>query len=114
MVPELTERVRKGDTVRLRRNAVWALTRIDTAKARAGLHVATKDADPGVRQAAAHGLGLLRDAEALGTLRALLAKDTTLAVRRVAAAGLGRLRKADAVPDLLTVLREKRIVEYAK
>src|SRR5262249_48997934 len=47
-------------TVRVRRNAVWTLTRIETAEARAIVRLALKDKDASVRNAAAHSAGLLR------------------------------------------------------
>src|SRR5262249_23239998 len=55
-----------------RRNAVWALTRIDNSDARATVRVALSDKDETVRQVALHSVSLWRDADALARLRVLL------------------------------------------
>jgi putative heme-binding domain-containing protein len=104
-VPALGRAVREGGSTRLRRNAVWALTRIDGAGARAAARPALDDKEPGVRQTAAYSAGLHRDAAALPRLLELLRTDLP-PVRREAAAALGRLRQAAAVPALLAALRD--------
>jgi glucose/arabinose dehydrogenase len=48
-----------------RRNAVWALCRMDGVAARQAVRLALKDKEAGVRQAAAHAAGLARDEGAL-------------------------------------------------
>ncbi len=88
---------------RARQNAVWCLARIGTDNARRLLRQALADDDAPVRQAAAHAVSDLRDAESLAPLIDLLAHDEP-AVRREAAAGLGRLRQAAAVGPLLAAL----------
>lgn len=83
--------------------AVWALTRIDGAAARAPVRGALGDRDAGVRQAAARSTGLWRD-EAAESLLARLVADDEPNVRREAATALGRLGRASAVPKLLSAL----------
>ncbi|MBL8792840.1 MAG: HEAT repeat domain-containing protein [Planctomycetia bacterium] len=114
-VPVLKQVVQAGKTVQARRNAVWALNRIETAEARAGVRLALGDTDASVRNAAAHAAGLQRDAEALSALAQAVVKDDSPAVRRSCATGLGRLRKAEAVPALLAALRgpTDRFLEHA-
>jgi putative heme-binding domain-containing protein len=92
-------------SVQARRNAVWALCRMDGTAAREAVRLALKDTDASVRQAAAHAAGLARDAEALSLLRTLLRRDES-PVRRKAAEALGRIGKADAIPALLDGLRQ--------
>src|SRR5207249_3460368 len=50
--------------VEARRNAVWALTRIDSASARAAVRRALKDPDQSVCLAAIHSASVWRDAGA--------------------------------------------------
>jgi putative membrane-bound dehydrogenase-like protein len=99
---------------RLRRNAVWALTRIDRPAARAAARLALADGDASVRQTAACSAGLHRDAEALPALVRLVNTDAP-PVRREAATALGRVGKAEAVPALLDGLRTcaDRFLEHA-
>jgi putative membrane-bound dehydrogenase-like protein len=102
------------DSVRTRRQAVSALTRIGTTSARAVLRAALDDPEMSVRLAAAVGVATHRDAEALPRLIRLVGTDVP-AVRRQAAAGLGRLGRAEAVPALLAALHEAgdRMLEHA-
>jgi putative heme-binding domain-containing protein len=106
----------RGDVpVRARRNAVWALGRIEGPEAQAGVRGALADGDAGVRQAAVHLAGLNRDAAALGALLDLVVRDTP-PVRREAATALGRLGRPAAVPALLLSLRTSagdRFLEHA-
>jgi putative membrane-bound dehydrogenase-like protein len=83
-----------------RRNAVWALTRIQTAAAREGVRSALNDRDQTVRQAALHSAGVWRDAAALPQLLDAL-KSNVPPVQRAAAEALGRIGDARAVADLL-------------
>jgi len=105
VVPALKQAVQAGESVQIRRNAVWALNRIETAEARAVIRLALNDADASVRNSAAHSAGLNRDAEALTTLAQIVVEDTSPAVRRSGATALGRLRNSKAVPFLLEALR---------
>jgi putative heme-binding domain-containing protein len=115
-VPELRQTLRKSsaDTVQARRNAVWALCRIAGAEARAALRTALQDPDAGVRSAAAHGVGLDRDAAAVEALSRLVRSDEP-PVRRRAAEALGRIGKPAGVPALLDGLRQggDRFLEHS-
>jgi putative membrane-bound dehydrogenase-like protein len=103
-VPVLREVVLGQGAVRARRNAVWALTRIESAMARAAVRRALKDRSDSVRLTAAHCAGLHRDTAALPLLQELLAKGSA-PVRREAATALGRLRLKEALPPLWEALR---------
>src|SRR5262249_34860334 len=94
----LADVVRKGPTVQARRNAVWALTRIDVPEARAPVRDALSDKEASVRIAAAHSAGLHRDAEALAVLTKRAVADDSPAVRREAATAPGRSRRGATVP----------------
>jgi len=89
-----------GGSTEARRNAVWALTRIDSAAARAAVRDSLADADASVRHAAMHSVSVWRDAEAFGALLEQLASGDA-PLQRVAAEALGRLGDARAVPALL-------------
>ena len=99
-VPTLAGVIRRGPSVQARQNAVWALTRIDAPDARAAVRAALLDPDAGVRQAATHSAGLLRDAAALPSLLEELG-SSSLHLRRNAATALGRLGDKTAVGPLL-------------
>jgi putative membrane-bound dehydrogenase-like protein len=113
-LPVLRDAVASGKTVRLRRNAVWALNRIESGAARAAVRAALADKEESVRLTAANVAGLQRDADAGSRLLALLKSDTP-PVRREAATALGRLGKVDAVPVLFDALRTggDRYLEHA-
>jgi putative membrane-bound dehydrogenase-like protein len=104
----------RSSSVEARRNAVWALTRLDGADAREATRYALIDADPGVRQTALMSAALWRDAGALPQARAALATKSP-AIQRVAAEALGRIGDAAAVPDLLAASAQKldRALEHA-
>lgn len=116
----ITELARRGATVvealatalddrnpLTRSNAVWALTRIGTPDALAGIRRALRDADPKVREVACHGLFVTRDAEAAEVLVGRLT-DEAPAVQREAARALGRLRDPRAVAPLASVAAAPR------
>jgi putative membrane-bound dehydrogenase-like protein len=113
-LPVLEGVLERGRSVRARRNAVWAATRMERPDARALLRRALDDPAMSVRLAAAHAVGLQRDRKALDRLRELVVKDQP-AVRRLAATALGRLRRAEAVPALLEGLHDAgdRFLEHA-
>src|SRR4029453_1403580 len=96
------------------RNAVWALTRIDTAQAREAVRLALNDRDETVRHAAIHSAGLVRDAGALPALREAL-KTGSPAIQRVAAESLGRIGDARAIPDLIALAGSSldRVLEHS-
>lgn len=95
----------QASTPRQKRNAVWALCRMESPAARAATRVALHDGDEDVRQAAAHAVALHREAAAHDQITALL-RDDSLAVRREAAHALGRIGRSDAVPKLLEAMAE--------
>jgi putative membrane-bound dehydrogenase-like protein len=87
-------------SVATRRNAVWALTRIDRPAARAAVRAALGDRDETVRQTALHSTSVWRDQQATPRLIALL--QTGLPHnQRAAAEALGRIGDRSAVPALL-------------
>jgi putative membrane-bound dehydrogenase-like protein len=104
-VVSLQEVIRTGRTAAARRNAIWALTRIDGAEARAAVRLAPADKDASVRQTAAYAAGLHRDTEALPRLLEILASDAP-PLRRAAADALGRLGQGRAVTPLLERLKQ--------
>ena len=83
-----------------RREAVWALTRIDGAPARAAVRGALADRDGGVRHAAVHSTALHRDALAVAALTTMVGSGDA-GLRRAAAEALGRIRDRSAVDALL-------------
>jgi putative heme-binding domain-containing protein len=101
-------------SVEARRNAVWALCRVENAEAKAALRTALKDESPSVRQAAVHAVGLLRHADAAPSLRAMLGREEPPLRLKVAEA-LGRIGRPDVVPDLLGALSQggDRFLEHA-
>jgi putative membrane-bound dehydrogenase-like protein len=101
-LPALTDAVRTNGSADARRNAVWALTRIDGIQARGASRIAIQDADESVKHAAIHGAGLLRDGGAVADLRAVL-KSGVPSIQRVAAEALGRIGDPAAVRDLITL-----------
>ena len=105
-VSELAEvlKLQGGHPGPVRRDAVWALTRIDLPAARAAIRVALADPDASVRLAAAHAAGLWRDEGASPMLARLVTSDTA-PMRRKAAEALGRIGRHEAVPALLAGLR---------
>jgi putative membrane-bound dehydrogenase-like protein len=111
----LGEVVHQSVTARARRNAVWALARLETPEADATLRDALSDKEATVRLAAARALGLHREAGGLERLAELAVTDAEPAVRREAATALGRIRRSAAVPALLNALRAggDRFLEHA-
>jgi putative membrane-bound dehydrogenase-like protein len=101
-------------SVEARRNAVWALTRIDGPDARVAVRAALDDRDLTVRHAALHAAALWRDRGALPQVRAALASKQP-AIQRVAAEALGRIGDARVVPDLLAASAPKpdRALEHS-
>lgn len=89
-----------SSTVAARRNAVWALTRIEDPAARAAVRRALEDGDPGVQQAALHSVGMRRDAAALQSMLRFLG-STNWFHQRKAAEAMGRIGDSAAVPALL-------------
>ncbi|MBI5768087.1 MAG: HEAT repeat domain-containing protein [Verrucomicrobia bacterium] len=86
-----------------RRQAVWALARIEGEPARAALRTALDDRDPSVVQTALQNISLHRDHAALPQLTPLLAHADP-AVVRLAAEALGRIGDPTAVSPLLAAI----------
>lgn len=104
-VSALAEAIRAGRSADLRRNAVWAATRVDHPEARAAVRLALADADPTVRLAATHSASVWRDREASAPLLGAL-KDKEAANRRAAAEALGRIGGQGVVLALLKAAGE--------
>lgn len=106
-VTELTSFVTEKDAAAslARREAVYALSRINTAEARASVRAALAHGDAAVREVAAHCVSVERDAAALPALSKLVVEDNA-PIRRKAAEALGRIGKVEAVPPLLASLRK--------
>jgi putative membrane-bound dehydrogenase-like protein len=98
----------------VRRNAVWALTRIDDPRAAATVRSLLTDSDELVRQAAIHSASLRRDREAVSQLMQLL-QAPSLHNRRAAAEAIGRIGDKRAVPALLQAAGQPvdRILEHS-
>lgn len=113
-VPVLAHALSMSDSVEARRNAVWTLTRIDHAQARAAVRQALSDADESVRQAALHSVSVWRDAGS-GPRALELLENGSSAIQRVAAEALGRVGDRSAVPGLLSLAAAKngRILEHS-
>jgi putative membrane-bound dehydrogenase-like protein len=113
-VPALRQALGEGRTPLARRNAVWALTHIDAAEARAAVRGVLADRDESLRQTAVYSAGLHRDAAARESLIRLLASAPP-PTRRETATALGRIRDPAAVAALLAALRpdDDRMLEHA-
>jgi len=99
-VPAVAEALRSAASVDTRRNAVWALTRIQAADARQASRIGLNDRDMTVRQAAIHSAALWRDEGAHDALIGALSGGEP-AIQRAAAEALGRIGRARAVPHLI-------------
>ena len=97
-----------------RRNAVWALTRIEGTEARETVRAVLADPDPSVRLAAIHSVSVWRDAGALPRLMELL-KINLPQLQRAAAEAIGRMGDKSAVPGLLALAGEPhdRVLEHS-
>jgi putative membrane-bound dehydrogenase-like protein len=113
-VADLARVLKEGRTTLARRNALWALTRIDGEAARAAVRAVLGDHDESVRQVAVYSAGLHRDAAAGPALVALL-PGAPPPIRREAATALGRIGDRAAVGALLGALRpdDDRMLEHA-
>ncbi|WP_406694042.1 PVC-type heme-binding CxxCH protein [Singulisphaera sp. Ch08] len=113
-VSALAEAIRVGRSAELRRNAVWAATRVDRPEARVAVRQALADADATVRLAAIHSASVWRDRDASPPLLGVL-KDREAANRRAAAEALGRIGGEGVVPALLEAagVPADRVLEHS-
>jgi putative membrane-bound dehydrogenase-like protein len=113
-VAALADVVRRSPSPEARRNAVWALTRIDGLQSREAARQGLGDRDESVRVAAAHSAGLLRDHAALPQLTGMV-RSGRPAMQRAAAEALGRVGDARAVPDLIAAAASPadRVLEHS-
>ena len=113
-VAGLSQALQASDSVQIRRNAVWALTRIAQVEAREAVRQALSDGDESVRQAAIHSVGVWRDTDSLPQLLDLLEQGTE-PIQRAAAEALGRMGDSRAVPALLAraEVENGRILEHS-
>jgi putative membrane-bound dehydrogenase-like protein len=98
--PAIEGVLRRSASAEARRNAVWALARVDGPAARAANRIALTDRDESVRHAAIHAAGLWRDGGSLDLLASSVASGSP-AIARAAAEALGRLGDARAVRPIV-------------
>jgi putative membrane-bound dehydrogenase-like protein len=110
----LEQAVRTSQSVEARRNAVWALTRIDEPAARVAVRAALGDRDDSVRQAALHSIAAWRDRPALPPVVAALNSGSP-SIQRTAAEAIGRLGEASAVAPLIAAAgnTQDRVLEHS-
>ncbi len=112
-VPALEDVVRTSTAPDARRNAVWALARIEGARARESVRSALKDPDESVRLAAVHSAAVWRDRGAVPLLLEAL-KSRAPGIQRAAAEALGRAGDPVAVADLVaTASKADRVLEHS-
>jgi putative membrane-bound dehydrogenase-like protein len=112
-VPALDDILRTSPAPGVRRNAVWALTRIDAGRAREAVRFGLKDPDASVRLAALHSTAVWRDRGALPLLLEALESNLP-AIQRAAAEALGRLGDPRAVVDLVAAASQAdRVLEHS-
>ena len=113
--PALVRVLRTSPSADARRNAVWALARIDSAPSRDANRIALVDRDASVRHAAIHAAGLWRDTGSLAQLASAVASGTP-PIARAAAEALGRLGDARAVGPLVAAAAASggdRVLEHS-
>lgn len=100
-VPALLTLLTDHPQAAVRRRAVWTLAGISAAdSAAAAASAGLRDADPAVRQAAAHTVGLFRHQDSLNSLLKMAAADEP-GPARAALEAIGRLKNPTAIPALL-------------
>jgi putative membrane-bound dehydrogenase-like protein len=114
LVPAAVESLKSAHSPLARLNAVWTLARLHTPPALEGVRLALSDADPTVRQAAAHTAGLLRDSSAVPLLLSIL-QEGSAHLKLTAATSLGQIGGRSAVPALLAAAKEggDRMLEHS-
>lgn len=113
-VSGLNDVLRNSRRADVRTKAVFALYRIGSADALAGVRTALSDADLQVRVAAARSAGLAKDKQAVNKLMEMAAKDEA-AAKRQAATALGQIGDAQAIPALLSAANgnSDRFIQHA-
>ena len=114
-VPAIERVLRTSSSAHERRNAVWALSRIDDESSRTVNRIALTDRDESVRHAAVHVAGLWRDAGSLDQLTSAIASGPR-SIARAAAEALGRLGDARAVPKIVAASASSgndRVLEHS-
>jgi len=113
-VQPLSSALTQSRSVEARRNAVWALTRINDKSARDAARSALADADESVRHAAIHSVSVWRDADAQFPLHSLM-RSGSAQIRRAAAEALGRLQNKLAIGALLdgSPTKHDRVLEHS-
>ncbi|MEX2175178.1 MAG: PVC-type heme-binding CxxCH protein [Pirellulaceae bacterium] len=115
-VPYLSRAMTHDDRA-VRRNAIWALTRIGTPKAQGSVRLlGLAEKDPSVLAAAVYSAGATGDAEAVDQLVELLASgESPPQIVREAATSLGKIGATSAVADLLAAAGRDadRVLEHA-
>ena len=115
VLPILEKTLATETSTERRRNAVWALTRIEGAEARRIVRPMVNDKNLSVKLAALHSVGLYRDAKAVPALLQIVAKDDPAAMRQAATA-LGRIKSADAIAPIMAGIKISngdRFLEHA-
>ncbi|HEY2953462.1 MAG TPA: PVC-type heme-binding CxxCH protein, partial [Verrucomicrobiae bacterium] len=107
-------RASPSQLVEARRNALWALTRIDSPAARQAVREALNDKDDSVRQVAVHSISVGRDAGAVKQLLAML-ENPEAQLQRAAAEALGRIGDKTAMAALLAAASapHDRVLEHS-
>ena len=113
-VSALTDVLKRSSSPEARRNAVWALTRIETAPAREAVRFAMRDRDESVRHAAIQSAGLWRDADAVPQLVDAL-RSNARQLQRAAAEALGRAGDSRIVADVIAAASSPsdRVLEHS-
>jgi putative membrane-bound dehydrogenase-like protein len=113
-VPAVAEMLKTSGSLEGRRNAVWALTRIEGIEAREAVRWALKDQDETIRQAASHSAGTWRDPGAVQALVDVL-KHGSPHLKRAAAEALGRIGDKTAIPELFALVDSPsdRVLEHS-
>jgi len=102
-VTPLAKLVRQHSSAEVRSRAIWTLAGLEAPTAGQALAPALTDQDASVAQAAAHAIGLIRDAELLPQLLSVMQSGQP-GPARAASEAIGRLRNDSAVPQIFDVL----------
>jgi putative membrane-bound dehydrogenase-like protein len=113
-VAALEDVLKRSSSPEAKRNAVWALTRIDDTAARQAVRFAMRDRDESVRHVAIHSAGLWRDADAVPQLLDAL-KSNARHLQRAAAEALGRTGDSRVVADVIATASSSpdRVLEHS-